>query len=510
MQETLETTSLLSRKRVRVYLAPEGIAITQRRAFSAWEHPRLVPFGDVQAVQARRQGRRWAVELTLAQGPLAVAGLLESEALWLAGLIGEELGMRARRADPRFTQRVPLERLPEEIKALLSAGERETASVVDLLLLQAVHHQASDAHFDPFHAALRVRFRIDGLLTDVAELPAALQPRVLARLKVLAKLAVFRHDVPQEGRTVVESGSRTVDLRVSVLPTIHGEKAVVRLFDSSRAIFRLNELGMSEQTLARYVDLIGRPQGTILLTGPANSGKTTTLYSTLSYLYEHRRNLSNIVTVEDPVEYDLQVISQTQTNPAMGLTFATGLRTVLRQDPEVIMVGEIRDAETAEIAVRAGLTGHLIFSTAHARSAPGVFARLVEMGAEPFLVASSVTGVMEERLVRRICPGCASEYRPDADALRRAGMRAAADLRFVRGKGCDRCGGSGYAGRIGIFSLVVVDERIRDLVMAKAPLPALEEAARRTSPGLLAEGREKVAAGVTTVDELLRVVQPEE
>ena len=510
MQETLETTSLLSRRRVRVYLAPEGIAITQRQAFSAWEHPRLVLFEEIQAVQTKQQGKRWAVELSLAQGPLAVAGLLESEALWLAGLIGEEIGIRARRADPRFSQQVPLERLSEEIRALLSAGESETASAVDFLLLQAVHHQASDVHFDPFHTSLRVRFRIDGLLSDVAQIPANRHPRVLGRLKVLAKLAVFRHDVPQEGRTVVESDSRSIDLRVSVLPTIHGEKAVVRLFDSSRAIFGLQELGMSEQTLARYVNLIERPQGTILLTGPANSGKTTTLYSTLSYLYQQRRNLSNIVTVEDPVEYDLQVISQTQTNPALGLTFATGLRTVLRQDPEVIMVGEIRDAETAEIAVRAGLTGHLIFSTAHARSSAGVFARLVEMGVEPFLVASSVTGVMEQRLVRRVCPGCATEYRPDADALQRAGVRAASGARFLHGTGCNRCGGSGYSGRTGIFALIVVDEGIRDLVMAKAPLAMLEDAARRTSPGLLAEGRDKVAAGVTTVDELLRVAQPEE
>jgi type II secretory ATPase GspE/PulE/Tfp pilus assembly ATPase PilB-like protein len=509
MQETVETTSLLSRKRLRVYLAPEGIAITERRPFSSWEHPRLIPFDHVQGVQARRAGRRWALELALAQGPLTVGGLAESEALWLAGLIGEELGIRARRADPRFAERAPLERFQGAIEALLSAGEREAASVVDFLLLQAVHHRASDVHFDPFHAVLRVRFRIDGLLSDVAEIGLGLHPRMLARLKVLAKLAVYRHDVPQEGRTVVESGNRTIDLRVSVLPTIHGEKAVIRLFDSSRAIFGLQDLGMSSRTLARYSDLINRPQGTILLTGPANSGKTTTLYSTLSHLYERRRNLSNIVTVEDPVEHDLQVISQTQINPAMGLTFATGLRTVLRQDPEVIMVGEIRDAETAEIAVRAGLTGHLIFSTAHARSAPGVFARLVEMGVEPFLVASSVTGVMEQRLVRRICPGCVAGYRPDGDLLRRAGIRPEASASFRHGTGCDRCGGSGYLGRTGIFSLVVVDERIRDLVMAKAALAALEEAASRTSPGLLAEGRDQVAAGVTTAEELLRVVEPE-
>jgi type II secretory ATPase GspE/PulE/Tfp pilus assembly ATPase PilB-like protein len=399
-------------------------------------------------------------------------------------------------------------RFPATVEQLCAAEERETASLVDFLLLQAVHHQASDVHFDPFHQALRVRFRIDGMLTDVVELPMRLHPRALARLKVLAKLSVFQHDVPQEGRTVVGHDGRNVDLRVSVLPTIHGEKAVVRLFDSSRAIFALQELGMSAPTRARYLELIGRPQGTILLTGPANSGKTTTLYSTLSYLYENRRNLSNIVTVEDPVEYDLQVISQTQINPAQGLTFAAGLRTVLRQDPEVIMVGEIRDLETAEIAVRAGLTGHLIFSTAHARSAAGVFARLMEVGVEPFLVASSVTGVMEQRLVRRVCAHCAKAYQPEAALLRRAGFDDAGGT-FRRGAGCEQCSGSGYRGRTGIFALIDVDTRTRDLVMTKAPIGAIEEANRARVAGLLGEGREKVAAGLTTVEELLRVVQTE-
>lgn len=509
MRDTLETTSLLSRRRVRVCLAPEGIAITRRGSFYAWEHPRLVPFEEVRGVETKRQGRRWAVELALAEESLAVAGLLESEALWLAGMIDEELGTRARQSDTRFTRSVPIDRFDAEISGLLAEGERETVSVVDFLLLQAVHHQASDVHFDPFHTALRVRFRVDGILVDAAELPSRLQPRILARLKVLAKLAVFQHDIPQEGRTVVDGGGRTIDVRVSVLPTIHGEKAVARLFDSSRAIFALNDLGMSASTLDRYQDLIRRPQGTILLTGPANSGKTTTLYSTLSHLHHQRRDLTNIVTVEDPVEYDLQVIGQTQINPALGLTFATGLRTVLRQDPEVIMLGEVRDVETAEIVVRAGLTGHLILSTAHARSAPGVFARLVEMGVEPFLVASSLTGVMEQRLVRRVCPECAVEYHPDEEVLRRVGIAPDSGTSFRRGAGCDRCHSSGYSGRTGLFSLVVVDETIRDLVMAKAPLSALEEAASRTSPGLLAEGRNLVAVGETTPEELLRVVDTE-
>ena len=509
MQETLETAALLSRRRTRVYLAPEGVAITERRLLSPWEEPRLIPFAQIESAEAAREGRRWSVTLQLAGEPVRVRGLTRADAEWMSGLIAEECRARVRRADPIFSQPVTVDQFPDCIARLSAAGDREAASVVDFLLLQAVMHQASDVHFDPFQQSLRVRYRIDGVLYDVAALPMRLHPRVLARLKVLAKLSVFRHDVPQEGRTVVAHDGRNVDLRVSVLPTIHGEKAVLRLFDSSRAIFALTDLGLSEETLARYQELIGRPQGLILLTGPANSGKTTTLYSTLSYLYARRRDLSNIVTVEDPVEYDLQVISQTQTNPTQGLTFASGLRTVLRQDPEVIMVGEIRDLETAEIAVRAGLTGHLILSTAHARSAAGLFARLVEVGVEPFLVASSVTGVMEQRLVRRICPRCAESYQPGAALLQRAGFDGAAGATFRRGAGCEECGGSGFRGRTGIFSLIAVDDRTRDLVMAKAPTAAIEQATAPHAPGLLAEGRAKVAAGLTTVEELLRVVQTE-
>jgi len=509
MQEIVESINPIKRERTRIHVAPEGIAITQKGAFGQWEQAELIAFEDLQFAQAVKQGRRWAVQLKRAQGEKSVGGFSESDARWISTLITDELVARERRADARFSNPVTIAKFPEVFEDLLMRGERQVASVVDFLLLQAVHHQASDVHFEPFHTLLRVRFRIDGILFDIAELPADLHARVLARIKVLAKLAVFRHDLPQEGRTVVESCGRTIDLRVSVLPTIHGEKAVIRLFDSAHAVFALESLGMSPQTLELYLELVGRSQGTMLLTGPANSGKTTTLYSTLKYLYEQRRNLSNIVTVEDPVEYDLQVVSQTQTNAAAGLTFAAGLRTVLRQDPEVIMVGEIRDYETAEIAIRAGLTGHLIFSSAHARSAAGVFTRLVEMGVEPFLVASSVTGVMEQRLVRKNCPHCLESYQPDSALLRRAGILQSNGAIFKRGRGCDQCGKSGYQGRTGIFSLIPVDEPLRELVMAKAPLAALEESARRVSRSLPAEGADKVKAGLTTIEELLRVVQPE-
>jgi type II secretory ATPase GspE/PulE/Tfp pilus assembly ATPase PilB-like protein len=505
MQDILETGSILTAKKVRVHVAPEGVAVTRRRGFAPWEQATLIPFDQIRSVAMERRGRRWSVFIEGPEDKVEVPRLAKSEAQWVSSLIQEELGVRARRVDPRFAQRVWGDRFTEVFADLLRDDERQVASVVDFLLLQAVYHEASDVHFEPFHTTLRVRFRVDGMLYDVAEIPTALQPRVLARLKVLAKLAIFRHDVPQEGRTIVESDGRSIDLRVSVLPTIHGEKAVVRLFDSARAVFPLEALGMSEETHRRYLDLIRRPQGTILLTGPANSGKTTTLYSSLKYLHEERRNLTNIVTVEDPVEYDLQVVSQTQVNPVVGLTFAQGLRTVLRQDPEVIMVGEIRDPETAQIAIRAGLTGHLIFSTVHARSAAGVFARLLELGTEPFLVASSVSGVMEQRLLRRICPACAVSYQPAAEDLRRAGLSGGS---FKRGPGCEECQHTGYRGRIGVFALLTVDEPMRELVMARAPLAALEAAARRVSPGLFAAGLDKVRDGVTTVEELLRVIEP--
>jgi general secretion pathway protein E len=484
MQNILETVGASRRSRIRLHVAPEGIAITRRKGFSNWEEAQLIPFTDVQSATAVKNGWGWSLQIVRASGPMTVGSFSQAEARWAADMINEELAVRARRSESYFNQPVLMNQFPQVIDHIIAKGDRDAAAIVDFLLLQAVFYNASDVHFEPFHTALRVRFRIDGILWDAAEIPIRLQPRLLARIKILARLAVYRKDVPQEGRTVLEADGRHIDLRVSILPTIHGEKAVARIFDSARAIFPLDALGVSADTLVRYKALIDRPQGTILLTGPANSGKTTTLYSTLKYLSETRRNLSNIVTVEDPVEYDLQVVSQTQTNAAVGLNFAAGLRTVLRQDPEVIMVGEIRDPETAEIAIRAGLTGHLIFSSVHARSAVGVFARLLEMGIEPFLVASSISGVMEQRLVRKLCPNC-------------------------HGSGCANCQNSGFAGRTGIFSLVTMDEKIRELIMAKAPLAVLEEAARRSSRSLMQEGLDKVQQGITNQTELARVVQPE-
>ncbi|UCC69540.1 MAG: type II/IV secretion system protein, partial [Armatimonadota bacterium] len=359
---------------------------------------------------------------------------------------------------------------------------------------------------------LRVRYRIDGLLADVAELDAALTDPVLARLKLLANLAMFRSDVPQEGRVVIELQGRSVDLRVSVLPTLHGEKAVVRIFDSANALRPLDQLGMTSGLQEQFASLLSRPQGAILLTGRANSGKTTTLYAAVQHIHGQRRGLSSIVTVEDPVEYDLGIVSQTQVNPVAGLTFAAGLRTVLRQDPEVIMLGEIRDLETAEIAIRAGLTGHLVLSTAHARSAAGVFARLLDMGLEPFLVTSSVSAVIAQRLVRTLCPDCTTASAPTADALARVGLREApAGARFRAATGCEACRGSGYRGRTGVFHLLPMNNALRDLVMARLPAQELEQRAAQVAPGSLLEaGVQKATEGVTSLDEVARVIGPED
>jgi type II secretory ATPase GspE/PulE/Tfp pilus assembly ATPase PilB-like protein len=438
--------------------------------------------------------------------------LIAEQADWAAVLITDEIERRARRADPIMRSQVPPGELPGAVDKLIASGDGAIPALVDLLLVQGVFHSASDVHFEPYHRELRVRFRIDGILEDIAALDAGLTGAVLARLKLLANLALFRRDVPQEGRVVIDLEDRSVDFRVSVLPTLHGEKAVVRIFDSATALRKLGELGMAPDVQEEYVSLLARPQGTILLTGPANSGKTTTLYASIQHIHEQRRGLASIVTVEDPVEYDLGLVSQTQVNPTAGLTFASGLRTVLRQDPEVIMVGEIRDAETAEIAVRAGLTGHLVLSTAHARSAAGVFARLLDMGIEPFLVTSSVSAVVAQRLVRTVCPDCAQEDHPSADLLARAGLREIpAGARFTIGKGCDACRQTGYRGRTGVFHLLPMSSELRDLVMARLPAQELEQKAAQAAPGsLLTAGVQKAAEGITSLAEVVRVIGPED
>lgn len=515
MEEVISRTRWMRRRHIEVHISSDGIAVLRRNLFPGFgQQTELVRWQEVAGASAEAVRRGGHLHIARRDGApdLVVKELIAEQAAWAASLITDELQYRARRADPVMSNPLPVGEIPDVAKRLVAAGDGAIPAVVDFLLVQGVFHGASDVHLEPSHRALRIRYRIDGMLDDIVTLETEVTDRVLARLKLLANLAVFRKDVPQEGRVVTDVQGRSVDLRVSVLPTLHGEKAVVRIFDSAKALFRLDQLGMSPEVESQFISLLARPQGAILLTGPANSGKTTTLYAAINHIHERRRGLASIVTVEDPVEYDLGMVSQTQVNPAVGLTFASGLRTVLRQDPEVIMVGEIRDAETAEIAIRAGLTGHLILSTAHARSAAGVFARLIDIGMEPFLVASAVTAVVAQRLVRTLCPDCSHPEGPSSDLLAQVGLREPpAGARFRMGKGCQACRGTGYRGRTGVFHLLPMSSPLRDLVMGRLSAQDLERRAAQVAPGsLLQAGIEKAAQGVTSLEEVSRVIGPED
>jgi len=515
MDEIITRTRWFRRRHVELHISDSGVTVLSRNLLPGFgETTELVRWDEMLAAEAEPAGRAKGLRISRRDGKpdVIVSGLIAEQSEWAARLMADELDRRARRADPVMHNAVPAPEIPDKIEELVASGDGAIPAVVDFLLAQGVFHQASDVHFEPYHRVLRVRYRIDGLLEDVVELDAALTDPLLARLKLLANLAMFRSDVPQEGRVVIELQGRSVDLRVSVLPTLHGEKAVVRIFDSANALRPLDQLGMSPDVQEQFVSLLSRPQGAILLTGPANSGKTTTLYAAIQHIHDHRRGLASIVTVEDPVEYDLGIVSQTQVNPVAGLTFATGLRTVLRQDPEVIMLGEIRDLETAEIAIRAGLTGHLVLSTAHARSAAGVFARLLDIGLEPFLVTSSVSAVVAQRLVRTLCPDCAADSTPTSDSLARLGLREVppgARLRIPNG--CDACRGTGYRGRTGVFHLLPMNNALRQLVMARLPAQELERKAAQVAPGSLLEaGAQRAIDGTTSVEEIARVIGPED
>jgi type II secretory ATPase GspE/PulE/Tfp pilus assembly ATPase PilB-like protein len=485
----------------RLHLAPEGMTLVDDSGAVIG----TVPYARVAGVAAGKDRRRSSLSIELHdQGTWFLDGMHPLQARFAAELIQEQLSALHRRSLPHFAQAQPLARLGDLALSLLSTSQRGAVELLDFLLAQAAHHGASDVHIEPFPGVLRVRYRLDGGLADVAEIPLLWLPRLFARLKILAGLAIYRSDIPQEGRTAVYLTDRTVDVRVTLLPTLHGEKAVLRLFDPGRSLLRLDQLGMGAGPRAAWEALLQQPQGMLLLTGPSNHGKTTTMYASLQHLHEHRRDLSNLCTVEDPVEYDLRVVNQTQVNNAAGLTFAAGLRTVLRQDPEVIMIGEIRDEETAEIAVRAGLTGHLILSTVHAPSAAGVFARLVDLGCPPFLVASAVTGVLAQRLVRTLCPDCREPAPPTPEQQERLGVRPG-EGSWSAGRGCEQCGGTGYRGRTGLFQLLRVDDSVRAGILAGETTGELEQRAG-VERGLWPDALEKAAAGAISLAEAARVL----
>jgi general secretion pathway protein E len=397
----------------------------------------------------------------------------------------------------------------EEPRDLLEANdEAPIIRLVNSLLFQAVKDRASDIHIEPFERALTVRFRIDGILYDVISPPKRFQPIIISRVKIMAGLNIAEKRLPQDGRLRTKVAGKDIDVRVSVVPTAFGERVVLRLLDRSSTLLGLEELGLTGRNLGLVERLVRQSHGIVLVTGPTGSGKTTTLYAALSTINSSERN---IITIEDPIEYQLDGVGQMQVNPKIDLTFASGLRSILRQDPDVIMVGEIRDGETAEIAIQAALTGHLVFSTLHTNDSASAVTRLVEMGTEPFLVSSSVIAVMAQRLVRRVCEGCRRALHPTAEALAEIGLTpgtVAGRTLWSSGAGCTACKQTGYRGRTGIHELLVVDDDIRALIMKSTDAAAIRRTATADGmPTLRQDGASKVLAGDTTIEEVLRVTQ---
>jgi general secretion pathway protein E len=376
---------------------------------------------------------------------------------------------------------------------------------VNWLMREATKERASDIHIEPFERDMLVRFRVDGVLREVSKPPKRSQNAITSRVKIMAGLNIAEKRLPQDGRIRLKVAGKDIDVRVSTVPTTYGERVVMRLLDRSSVLRPLDTIGFSPRNLAIMASLIGKSHGIILVTGPTGSGKTSTLYACLSKI--NKPDL-NILTIEDPVEYQLNGVGQVQVNPKIELSFASGLRSFLRQDPDVIMVGEIRDRETAEIAIQASLTGHLVLATVHTNDSSGAVTRLVDMGVEPFLVASSLIGVLAQRLVRTVCPTCKIEYRPEAAELLDIGVDPGEVDKLIKGTGCPSCLDTGYKGRTGIYELMLVDEDIRSLILANTDAATLKNKAREKGLRTLREdGAEKVVAGITTAAEVARVTQ---
>jgi general secretion pathway protein E len=382
--------------------------------------------------------------------------------------------------------------------------------LVDYILQQAALQQASDVHLVPYRDFLQVRFRVDGILTDVAQLTPKLKELVTNRLKVMAKAVSFVHDRPQDGRIDLLVNQREVDLRAAFMPTLHGERIVMRVLDRGELGTGLEGLGFTPDQLSLFQELIYRPQGMIILNGPAGSGKTTTIYAALKAILDHNAGGTSIYTLEDPIEFDLLNINQTQIEEAQGFTFAQGLRNMLRQDPDVIMVGEIRDLDTARIAVQAGMTGHLIITTVHTKQAAGVFVRLNEIGVDPHSTASAVTAVIAQRLLRLLCPDCRRPVEPTPGQESKLGCSLAGG-RFYGPVGCVACQGKGYSGRRGVFEILPVDETIRDLLAERPSSDRIHRAAvERGMTTILENGVRMAQEGETSLDEVLRRLPPEQ
>jgi general secretion pathway protein E len=398
----------------------------------------------------------------------------------------------------------PVENL-EEYDLLEQSDQSPVIRMVNAILVEAITQEASDIHFEPVEEGLTIRYRVDGVLQVRHAPPREYQKQLLTRLKVMSKMDIAEQRLPQDGRIKLRHGGREIDFRVSTLPTVHGERIVLRILDRGNVTLGLDRIGMDKPTLKNFRKLIHLPEGIILVTGPTGSGKTTTLYSAIT---EINSSEVNVITVEDPVEYKLPGISQLNVNPRIELDFAKGLRHILRQDPDVIMIGEIRDKETAEIAIQSSLTGHLVFSTLHTNDAPSALTRLADMGIEPYLLASSILGVLTQRLVRVICPACKEEYAPSQEELDELGIRKKIPL--YRGKGCSHCFQAGYKGRHAIYELMLMTPAIKTQVMRSQDSQELRRiAVEEKMHTLFQQGLHLVLKGVTTTSELLRVTRVE-
>ncbi len=412
-----------------------------------------------------------------------------------------------------------IQEMHEEDRDLIISAVEETGDLLDdtsdapiiklvnLMLSQAVKARASDIHVEPYQSRIKIRYRVDGILYDMLSPPKHIQSTLISRIKIMAKLNIAEKRLPQDGRIEIRIGDKNVDIRVATIPTAFGERVALRLLDKSNVLLKLSDLGMSEEGLKVFNGLIKSAHGIILVTGPTGSGKTTTLYGALSTI---NNSDINIITIEDPIEYQMEGIGQIQVNPKIDLTFANGLRSIVRQDPDVILVGEIRDLETAEIAIQAALTGHLVFSTLHTNDSASAVTRLIDMGIEPFLVTSSVIAIVAQRLVRSICDECKAAYIPDEESMQNIGITPEmfAGKEIYGGKGCHSCLNTGYRGRTGIFELMVLDDQIKNLILKTSDSNAIKrKAVEQEMVPLRQDGALKVLNGITTVEEALRVTQ---
>lgn len=396
------------------------------------------------------------------------------------------------------------EELPQTEDLLESEDDAPIIKLINAMLAEAIKEAASDIHIETFEKVLSIRFRVDGVLREVLQPSRKLAPLLVSRIKVMARLDIAEKRVPQDGRISLRIGGRAVDVRVSTMPSSHGERVVLRLLDKNATRLDLHSLGMTAANHANFRRIIERPHGIILVTGPTGSGKSTTLYAGLQELNGKERN---ILTVEDPIEFDIDGIGQTQVNTKVDMTFARGLRAILRQDPDVVMIGEIRDQETAAIAVQASLTGHMVLSTLHTNTAIGAVTRIRDMGVEPFLISSSLLGVLAQRLVRTLCKTCRQPYEADSEQKKLFGLTPSEPLTLYHANGCEACNNKGYRGRTGIHELLIIDEQVQELIHAEAGEMAIEKAIRAYTPSIRDDGLDKVKAGITTLEEVMRVTK---